>query len=111
MSVTRTRRSCSRTSKHGATTAQWRRADDGGPYSGCAPLVAWARAGPWSRAWWQRPSWSPSSLALYTQAVLQGAFILAKAEDAPQVAAECVDHLRRYVELLFTRPQQKDPVQ
>jgi TetR/AcrR family transcriptional repressor of nem operon len=54
------------------------------------------------------PSWSPSSLALYTQAVLQGAFILAKAEDGPQVAAECVDHLRRYVELLFNRPQQKE---
>lgn len=45
------------------------------------------------------------SLALHTQAVLQGAFILAKAKDNAQVAAESVDHLRRYVELLFRGPE------
>ena len=48
-----------------------------------------------------RPGWSARSLALHTQAVLQGAFILAKANGGAQVAAESVDHLRRYVELLF----------
>jgi TetR/AcrR family transcriptional repressor of nem operon len=42
-----------------------------------------------------------SGLALHTQAVLQGAFILAKAKNDPQVAADCVTHLRRYFELLF----------
>jgi TetR/AcrR family transcriptional repressor of nem operon len=45
--------------------------------------------------------WTAESLALHTQAVLQGAFILAKAKGGPEVAAQSVDHLRRYVELLF----------
>lgn len=45
--------------------------------------------------------WTARSLALYTQAVLQGAFILAKAKGGPAVAAECIDHLRRYIEMLF----------
>lgn len=43
------------------------------------------------------------SLALHTQAVIQGAFILAKAKNGPQIAADSIDHLRRYVELLFAR--------
>lgn len=47
--------------------------------------------------------WNPESLGLHTQAVLQGAFILAKAKGGPEVAIQCVDHLRRYIELLFTR--------
>ena len=46
-------------------------------------------------------SWTPKSLGLYTQAVLQGAFILAKATGGAKAAADAVDHLRRYVELLF----------
>jgi len=33
--------------------------------------------------------------------VLQGAFILAKAKGGADVAAESVDHLTRYIELLF----------
>ncbi|MFZ1815755.1 MAG: TetR/AcrR family transcriptional regulator [Rhizobiaceae bacterium] len=41
------------------------------------------------------------SLALYTQAVLQGAFILAKADNGPEIARQMVGHLRRYFELLF----------
>lgn len=45
--------------------------------------------------------WTASSLALHTQAVLQGAFILAKAKGGPAVAAESIAHLRRYIELLF----------
>jgi TetR/AcrR family transcriptional repressor of nem operon len=49
--------------------------------------------------------WSAASLALYMQAVLQGSFILAKAKSGPEVAAQSIDHLRRYVELLFDRPQ------
>ena len=49
--------------------------------------------------------WTASSLALYTQAVIQGAFILAKAKGGPAVAADCIDHLRRYLELLFVQPQ------
>ena len=45
--------------------------------------------------------WTPESLALYTQAALQGAFILAKAKGGPEVAAQCVTHLKRYVECLL----------
>jgi TetR/AcrR family transcriptional repressor of nem operon len=48
--------------------------------------------------------WTPASLALHTQAVLQGAFVLAKATGDAAVAAASVDHLRRYIELLFHRP-------
>ena len=50
---------------------------------------------------------SAASLALYTQAVLQGAFILAKAKGGAAAAEDCVDHLRRYVELLFNHPKQR----
>lgn len=48
-----------------------------------------------------RASWTAASLALHTQAVLQGAFVLAKAKGGAQIAADSIDHLRRYVELLF----------
>jgi TetR/AcrR family transcriptional repressor of nem operon len=48
--------------------------------------------------------WTPRSLALYTQAVIQGAFILAKAGEGAAIAAQCLDHLRRHVEMLFNRP-------
>ncbi len=41
------------------------------------------------------------SLALHMQAVLQGAFVLAKAVGTSTVAEASIDHLRRYVELLF----------
>jgi TetR/AcrR family transcriptional repressor of nem operon len=51
--------------------------------------------------------WSAPSLALYTQAVLQGAFILAKARGGPEAARDAVSHLRRYVEFLFHRPTSK----
>nr|WP_306263841.1 TetR/AcrR family transcriptional regulator [Pararhizobium sp. IMCC3301] len=45
--------------------------------------------------------WTPAGLARHTQAVLQGAFILAKATGDRKVARESVDHLKRYIELLF----------
>lgn len=47
------------------------------------------------------PGWTAKSLALHTQAVIQGAFILAKATGGAEIAAESIDHLRRYFELLF----------
>lgn len=46
--------------------------------------------------------WTAQSLALYTQAVIQGASVLAKARGGPQIAIDCLDHLRPYLELLFT---------
>lgn len=48
-----------------------------------------------------RGDWTAQSLALHTQAVLQGAFILAKAKGNADIAVASVDHLRRYIELLF----------
>jgi TetR/AcrR family transcriptional repressor of nem operon len=45
--------------------------------------------------------WTPAGLAAHTQAVLQGAFILAKATGDGQAARDSVDHLARYLELLF----------
>src|SRR5271170_5464386 len=50
-----------------------------------------------------QPDWTAESLALYAQATIQGAFILAKAKHNREVAVAIVDHLRRYLELLFNR--------
>jgi TetR/AcrR family transcriptional repressor of nem operon len=44
---------------------------------------------------------TPESLAAHTQCVLQGAFILAKARGDAAIALESIEHLERYVELLF----------
>ena len=55
-----------------------------------------------------RAKWSAQSLALHMQAVLQGAFILAKAKGGPEVAAASIDHLRRYIELLFKAATWRD---
>ncbi len=52
--------------------------------------------------------WTARSLALHTQAVLQGAFILAKATGDPQAAEDSVRHLRRYIELLFRQSKTKE---
>jgi TetR/AcrR family transcriptional regulator, transcriptional repressor for nem operon len=51
--------------------------------------------------------WSAGSLALHTQAVLQGAFILAKAKGGAAIARESADHLARYVRLLFANHPKK----
>lgn len=45
--------------------------------------------------------WTAQSLARHTQAVLQGAFVLAKAAGDPAPARESLDHLARYLRLLF----------
>jgi TetR/AcrR family transcriptional regulator, transcriptional repressor for nem operon len=44
-------------------------------------------------------------LAYHIQAVLQGAFIIAKAKGDPALARESVAHLKRYVEILFNRSE------
>lgn len=49
-------------------------------------------------------SWTAQGLALHTQAVLQGAFILAKGGRDAALAAASIDHLRNYFTLLFRRP-------
>jgi len=48
-----------------------------------------------------KATWQVESLALYTQAVIQGAFVLAKAKNDVALAADMILHLRRYIELLF----------
>lgn len=53
--------------------------------------------------------WTAESLGLFTQAVLQGAFVLAKAKGGPEVADACLAHLRRYLELLFVSPVNAQP--
>jgi len=45
--------------------------------------------------------WTPENAALFSQAVLQGGFVLAKAKHGPKVAADCLDHLKRYFEALL----------
>ena len=57
-------------------------------------------------------TWDADTLALYTQAVIQGAFILAKAQGKAEIAAQCIAHLRCYVEGLLTpgSPFSKPPL-
>jgi TetR/AcrR family transcriptional regulator, transcriptional repressor for nem operon len=55
-----------------------------------------------------RAPWDPESLGLFTQAVLQGAFVLAKAKGGPEVAVESVAHLRRYLKAHFIRKRKEN---
>jgi len=48
--------------------------------------------------------WTAESLALYTQVVLQGSFVLAKAKNEPQIVLDAIAHLRRHIEMLFPIP-------
>lgn len=48
------------------------------------------------------PKWTAKSLALHTQAVIQGAFILAKATGGAEIAADSIEHLHRYIQMLFS---------
>ena len=49
------------------------------------------------------PNLRADSLAAYIQAVIQGAFVMAKAQQDRRVASDSLDHLHRYVELLFSQ--------
>jgi TetR/AcrR family transcriptional repressor of nem operon len=46
--------------------------------------------------------WDPETLAYFTQAVIQGAFILAKAQGSARVALICIDQLRSHIAALLT---------
>ena len=48
--------------------------------------------------------WSAESVGYFMQAVLQGAFIFAKAKQSPEVAVESLRHLRRYLETILGQP-------
>ncbi|HRH04770.1 MAG TPA: TetR/AcrR family transcriptional regulator [Burkholderiaceae bacterium] len=58
-----------------------------------------------------KADWTAESLALHTQAVLQGAFILAKAQGTAAIAADSVDHLHRYIEMLFEQRSPNKPME
>jgi TetR/AcrR family transcriptional regulator, transcriptional repressor for nem operon len=49
--------------------------------------------------------WSAESVGYFMQAALQGAFIFAKAKQSPELARECLAHLRRYLETILGQPQ------
>ena len=51
---------------------------------------------------------SAESLALHTQTVIQGAFVLAKAGKDPRIATESLAHLHRYIALLFGVPAKEE---
>jgi TetR/AcrR family transcriptional regulator, transcriptional repressor for nem operon len=58
------------------------------------------------RAYAPDAPWTAESMALFTQSVIQGAFILAKAHGDPAVAADSITHLRRYLEAQLPLPTQ-----
>ena len=45
--------------------------------------------------------WTAEGLARYTQAVVQGGLVIAKAGNNPELARESLAHLERYIRLLF----------
>jgi TetR/AcrR family transcriptional repressor of nem operon len=55
--------------------------------------------------------WTAESLAISIQSAVQGAFILAKATGSATAAVQTLEHMRRYLELLFRsgskRPQSR----
>ena len=53
--------------------------------------------------------WTAESLALHIQAVTQGAFVIAKAKGGAAAAAQVFEHLRRYLELVFSVPGKRPP--
>ncbi len=50
-----------------------------------------------------KAKWTAKSLALHTQCVLQGAFILAKAGNSSDYASDSIVHLKNYINLLFNQ--------
>jgi TetR/AcrR family transcriptional repressor of nem operon len=55
--------------------------------------------------------WSAAGLARHTQAVLQGAFVLAKAFNNPQIVLDEIAHLRRYIQQLLPASHKRRPTQ
>jgi TetR/AcrR family transcriptional regulator, transcriptional repressor for nem operon len=56
------------------------------------------------RAYAPDAPWTAESLALFMQAAIQGAFILAKAHNDPAAGVDCLTHLRRYLETQIPLP-------
>ena len=88
-----------------ATRPALRAACEAGIQSHLAPLEAEIAAALASRG---VAGVSATGLALHIMAVIQGGFVLAKAAGGPEPAIEAMRHLRRYVELLFAAPEQRE---
>ena len=56
-----------------------------------------------------RSRWTAESVGTFMQSVLQGAFIFAKAKQTPEVAREAINHLHRYLAMLFPRTAPAPP--
>ena len=52
-----------------------------------------------------KATWDPLDVALFAQAAIQGAFILAKAQGSASIVARCIDHLRQHVAHLLGADQ------
>jgi TetR/AcrR family transcriptional regulator, transcriptional repressor for nem operon len=61
------------------------------------PMIAQAKA-----MYAPQADWDAENLALYTQAAIQGAFIVAKAQGDSRVATSLIGHLYRYMQGLLT---------
>jgi TetR/AcrR family transcriptional repressor of nem operon len=48
-----------------------------------------------------KATWTAESVGYFIQAVLQGSFIFAKAKQSPDVVRDSLEHLRRYLGVLF----------
>lgn len=55
-----------------------------------------------------KSKWTAEEISFHIQAVIQGAFILAKAQGDAKVAAESISHLRHYIESLFSKKPTKE---
>lgn len=60
------------------------------------------------RKYHPKAKWTAKSLALYTQATIQGAFILAKSGEGSPIAMDMIDHLENYFILLFEKHRTKN---
>jgi TetR/AcrR family transcriptional repressor of nem operon len=54
-------------------------------------------------------TWSAESVGNFMQAVLQGSFILAKADQSPDVIRQNLEHMRRYLRVLFQPDSYSEP--
>lgn len=52
-----------------------------------------------------RAVWSAESVGYFIQTVLQGSFIFAKAKLGPEIVRQNLEHLRRYLMVLFSRSE------
>jgi TetR/AcrR family transcriptional repressor of nem operon len=56
-----------------------------------------------------RASWTPAGLARFVEAAIQGAYVMAKATQSTEAAAEVLTHVRRYLETRLPTPSRRRP--